>query len=577
MADWYYYNENGEKIGPISGGELKQLAKQGTVTQETLVEDPGGRTRQMKDVNGMAFWYYYGDEGRKKGPFSGDQLKELVKQGFVTRETILENEAGQSGPARKVRGLPFPPMQQSAPQPFVPLPDEPNPFMTLPQEPVNPFTAVLPELDNVYTAVPQVSGNVFGGVMKFFKGVVISGVILAVVGGILFFVIPLLYDHLDKKDRNTAVETAINKDILDRPLEMTGLSLDWVNKPAVFDRAKTFWGGLMGSGGEIDHSASGQFIAETRTTEKLYKRVDNAYALQKLDITDLHEERLNDALKDLEENRKLLMEYKNDLRNDIPKTPDPLLRFYELVLLEGNEVTLTGDVELTTFDNQWQVDSVQRNAMPDVDNSIRESRLPGPVYKLDAPESTRMAVNAIIQSRKDFADKTDFLMIELEKHLDLLEKLDTAAVEAINAELRSSGMPLEEITVLEGITEGTVVKWAIKSADSASGTFTTKTKTKELLYHPVGMKDGLRKLGVAELYAPFLSDVPWQFYEAVRPVGAEVTLTGTMELARFGEDWQKNSVQYDITPPIENTRQWDMGVRVFPEGQRTCSPEISMG
>jgi len=55
MANWHYYNENREKIGPITGRELKQLVQQGTVTPETFVEDPNGRTGLAKDVNGLAF------------------------------------------------------------------------------------------------------------------------------------------------------------------------------------------------------------------------------------------------------------------------------------------------------------------------------------------------------------------------------------------------------------------------------------------------------------------------------------------------------------------------------------------
>ena len=42
MSKWYYYNENGEKIGPIKGGELKQLALQGVVTRETWIENEAG-------------------------------------------------------------------------------------------------------------------------------------------------------------------------------------------------------------------------------------------------------------------------------------------------------------------------------------------------------------------------------------------------------------------------------------------------------------------------------------------------------------------------------------------------------
>ena len=55
MADWFYYGNNGKKVGPISGGELLQLAKQGTITPETLVEDPGGRVHSAVNVKGMKF------------------------------------------------------------------------------------------------------------------------------------------------------------------------------------------------------------------------------------------------------------------------------------------------------------------------------------------------------------------------------------------------------------------------------------------------------------------------------------------------------------------------------------------
>ena len=41
---WHYYNANREKVGPITSTELKQLVRQGTVTLETFVEDPTGRT-----------------------------------------------------------------------------------------------------------------------------------------------------------------------------------------------------------------------------------------------------------------------------------------------------------------------------------------------------------------------------------------------------------------------------------------------------------------------------------------------------------------------------------------------------
>ena len=56
MANWHYYNENGEKIGPIRGRDLKQLAQQGTVTPNTRVEDENGRTALAKNVTGLPFY-----------------------------------------------------------------------------------------------------------------------------------------------------------------------------------------------------------------------------------------------------------------------------------------------------------------------------------------------------------------------------------------------------------------------------------------------------------------------------------------------------------------------------------------
>jgi len=54
MANWKYYNENGEKIA-VTGGQLKELAKQGTITPETFVETHDGRTGLAKHVTGLTF------------------------------------------------------------------------------------------------------------------------------------------------------------------------------------------------------------------------------------------------------------------------------------------------------------------------------------------------------------------------------------------------------------------------------------------------------------------------------------------------------------------------------------------
>ena len=74
MAKWYYYNESGEKVGPITGKEFKQLAQQGTITPDTRVEDEYNRTALAKHVVGSPFYEMGSSESALLGqkPFSDD-------------------------------------------------------------------------------------------------------------------------------------------------------------------------------------------------------------------------------------------------------------------------------------------------------------------------------------------------------------------------------------------------------------------------------------------------------------------------------------------------------------------------
>ena len=137
MANWYYYNENGEKIGPIRGRELKQLAKEETITPETSVEDEKGRVALAKNVTGLTFpkavhseptqpesdsstiipttqnntsqsmsnYFYFDENGYKYGPFNGQKLRELAIQGAITPNTHMETDTGQKGTAGQIPGL----------------------------------------------------------------------------------------------------------------------------------------------------------------------------------------------------------------------------------------------------------------------------------------------------------------------------------------------------------------------------------------------------------------------------------------------------------------------------------------
>lgn len=55
MSNWYYYNMNGEKIGPITVAALKSLAAQGMIAPETVIENSNGRSTRAGKVNGLAF------------------------------------------------------------------------------------------------------------------------------------------------------------------------------------------------------------------------------------------------------------------------------------------------------------------------------------------------------------------------------------------------------------------------------------------------------------------------------------------------------------------------------------------
>jgi TM2 domain-containing membrane protein YozV len=53
----------------------------------------------------MANWFYYDNNGQKQGPYTGGQLKHLVKTGTITPVTIIETETGEQRKARKIIGL----------------------------------------------------------------------------------------------------------------------------------------------------------------------------------------------------------------------------------------------------------------------------------------------------------------------------------------------------------------------------------------------------------------------------------------------------------------------------------------
>jgi hypothetical protein len=55
MVNWFCYDSNGPKRGPYSGEQVKWLAKNGKLTPETIIETIDGKTIQAGKVKGLVF------------------------------------------------------------------------------------------------------------------------------------------------------------------------------------------------------------------------------------------------------------------------------------------------------------------------------------------------------------------------------------------------------------------------------------------------------------------------------------------------------------------------------------------
>lgn len=72
----------------------------------------------------MANWYYYDNIRDKTGPITASTLRELARIGVITPDTILETDDGKRAPAIKVKGLEFP--TRSVPPTALPELQSPN-------------------------------------------------------------------------------------------------------------------------------------------------------------------------------------------------------------------------------------------------------------------------------------------------------------------------------------------------------------------------------------------------------------------------------------------------------------------
>ena len=339
-------------------------------------------------------YYYYDHDGQKQGPYSAKQLRQIAREGAMTPETRIETAEGKIKRARKVRGLPLPEMTDSvnqkideliAPLP-VTVPIDPNPVPDLNpvvgNPPVKPILVSLPAQQAIITPPNTSVSPPIDNTESHRRLLVMAGVvILLVVCGIV------LWQKPGGNQLNDTLKKGIDRDITSLlSLEITDIAAKWTH--------------------QSNAAASGEFFVSTNATEKLYQSVDNDTGLQKLGMGNDNEAEFSDAL---EKYRSLPRESHDKLAEAMPQDMAPFL-FYNLLVPVGNEIILTGDVELIKSDNgNWPVVrypvvkpfSYGTKSFSEED-VVPESKLPQSVHKLDDPQTLKT-----IQERKAFVGKVN--------------------------------------------------------------------------------------------------------------------------------------------------------------------------
>ena len=52
---WYFYDATGAAVGPVSIDDIRQLARQGTITPDTRLKSPTGQVGYAKQLKGLDF------------------------------------------------------------------------------------------------------------------------------------------------------------------------------------------------------------------------------------------------------------------------------------------------------------------------------------------------------------------------------------------------------------------------------------------------------------------------------------------------------------------------------------------
>ena len=83
----------------------------------------------------MADWFYYDIQNSKIGPITSAQLKSLAAKGVINPDTVIETDTGRKSTAGKIQGLVFLPLTQQPPAEALVIPDASKvPFTQLVRE-----------------------------------------------------------------------------------------------------------------------------------------------------------------------------------------------------------------------------------------------------------------------------------------------------------------------------------------------------------------------------------------------------------------------------------------------------------
>ena len=222
MPNFFYFDQNNQKHGPVDDQQLKALAAQGVINPNTPMETDTGHKGTAGQIPGLTFntatpisvaqspqvapatlpkatFFYYDANGQKYGPVDDQQLKSLAAQGVINPNTPMKTDTGHKGTAGQIPGL-----FTAAPPPV----REQNPPVTTPHP--YPLTAqTTSQDDNSSNAKTKTQMPWLLYVIIAFFVLIWNGVISLFAAFIILFVVSVIVFLLFKGDSIAVLCTKI--------------------------------------------------------------------------------------------------------------------------------------------------------------------------------------------------------------------------------------------------------------------------------------------------------------------------------------------------------------------------------